>query len=58
MEPAWLIDGAELECVPPDDRGLAYGDGLFETIAAPGGRLRHFERHAAHVLARIPHSPA
>lgn len=47
MEPAWLIDGAELDGVPPDDRGLAYGDGLFETIAAPDGRLRHFDRHYA-----------
>jgi 4-amino-4-deoxychorismate lyase len=45
MEPAWLIDGNPTDLVPADDRGLAYGDGVFETIAAPDGRLRHFERH-------------
>ncbi len=29
----------------PDDRGLAYGDGLFETIAIKEGRLLRLERH-------------
>ena len=29
----------------PDDRGLAYGDGLFETIAVEGGRLSRFAWH-------------
>ena len=45
METAWLIDGAATDLIAADDRGLAYGDGLFETIAAPNGRLRHYERH-------------
>ena len=43
-----LIDGREEECVDALDRGLQYGDGLFETIAVEGGRPRfvdwHFER--------------
>jgi len=30
----WAEDGA----LPPGDRGLAYGDGLFETIAITGGK--------------------
>jgi 4-amino-4-deoxychorismate lyase len=28
-----------------DDRGLQYGDGLFETMSAQDGRVWHFERH-------------
>lgn len=44
---AW-IDGVEDGALPVSDRGLHYGDGLFETIAAAGGRLRfealHWER--------------
>ena len=47
MEPAWLIDGEPHFGVPPDDRGLAYGDGLFETIAAPAGRMQRFDLHYA-----------
>lgn len=31
--------------VPEDDRGLLLGDGLFETLLAADGVLRHFERH-------------
>jgi 4-amino-4-deoxychorismate lyase len=47
MQTAWLIDGTEHSCVSPSDRGLAYGDGLFETIAAPGGEVRRLEAHLA-----------
>lgn len=40
----WWIDGAEVPAggstLPLDDRGLAYGDGLFETIAIRDGALR------------------
>jgi 4-amino-4-deoxychorismate lyase len=43
----WLVNG-QTTGVDPADRGLAYGDGLFETMAADGGRIRwldyHFER--------------
>ncbi len=43
--PGMWIDGHETECLPGDDRGLAYGDGLFETLAVIGGRVRHAEAH-------------
>ncbi len=33
------------------DRGLQYGDGLFETVTCLGGRPRWFDRH----LARLAH---
>jgi 4-amino-4-deoxychorismate lyase len=43
-----LIDGIEADRLPIDDRGLQFGDGLFETIAVHNGGLclwlRHFER--------------
>ena len=48
---AWLIDGKPQAGISPADRGLAYGDGLFETIAAPGGRARRFEKHFARLSA-------
>lgn len=41
------IDGVEGSAVPADDRGLQYGDGLFETILLRGGRPRFFEAHLA-----------
>lgn len=46
-----LVDGRETEQVPVSDRGLQYGDGLFETIAVRSGRPRllglHLERLAS-----------
>jgi 4-amino-4-deoxychorismate lyase len=48
---AVLIDGHPGECLPVTDRGLSYGDGLFESLAlADGGPClweRHLERLAA-----------
>ncbi len=45
-----LVNGREGELLDPADRGLQYGDGLFETIAVQDGRPRflewHFERLA------------
>jgi 4-amino-4-deoxychorismate lyase len=45
-----LVNGREDGSIDPFDRGLAYGDGLFETIAVVDGRPRflewHFERLA------------
>lgn len=38
------LDGAA-DAPGPDDRGFAYGDGLFETIAVRAGRPRLLERH-------------
>lgn len=40
-----LVDGREGERIDPLDRGLQYGDGLFETIAVQGGRPRLLEWH-------------
>ena len=31
--------------LPFDDRGLAYGDGLFESIAVRGGQVRRIAQH-------------
>jgi 4-amino-4-deoxychorismate lyase len=41
----------ELDAVPPDDRGFAYGDGLFETMRAAAGDLPWWPAHWAR-LAR------
>jgi 4-amino-4-deoxychorismate lyase len=41
----WLVDGIDGALVDPLDRGLQYGDGLFETIAVLGGRPRFFDWH-------------
>lgn len=40
-----LVDGIPAESVPCSDRGLAYGDGLFETVALVNGEPRHWRRH-------------
>ncbi len=40
-----LVNGAWSECLSLYDRGLHYGDGLFETIAWTGGRARAWQRH-------------
>lgn len=39
------VDGARADSVPVDDRGLQYGDGLFETLLMRGGRPRFLEAH-------------
>jgi 4-amino-4-deoxychorismate lyase len=41
----WLINGRAGDSVPVDDRGLAYGDGLFETIAVRDGSCRFLDLH-------------
>jgi 4-amino-4-deoxychorismate lyase len=45
--PAALIDGLPGEAVALQDRGLHYGDGLFETLRWERGQLRWFGRHMA-----------
>jgi 4-amino-4-deoxychorismate lyase len=40
----WLVNG-QPNGVDPADRGLAYGDGLFETMAASDGRIRRLDLH-------------
>lgn len=46
-----LINGKSAAKISALDRGLQYGDGLFETIAVINGKLRLWERHMAR-LAR------
>lgn len=41
------VDGARGDQVPADDRGLQYGDGLFETILVRAGGPRFLEAHLA-----------
>ncbi|MBL4607406.1 MAG: aminodeoxychorismate lyase [Pseudomonadales bacterium] len=44
MKKSW-VNGAECHSVSLSDRGLAYGDGLFETILYESGSLRLLEQH-------------
>lgn len=44
MNTLWLVNGKP-SGVDPADRGLAYGDGLFETMAAADGRIRWLDLH-------------
>lgn len=39
------VDGQPADSVPLKDRGLAYGDGLFETIAVKAGQPVLLDRH-------------
>lgn len=41
------IDGVAGTTVPVDDRGLQYGDGLFETVLVRDGRPRFLDAHFA-----------
>ena len=45
MQPRCLIDGRPAETVAADDRGLNYGDGLFETLAVRDGACEFWDRH-------------
>ncbi len=42
-----LINGQPADRIPVSDRGLQYGDGLFETLAVIDSRPRLWERHMA-----------
>lgn len=42
-----LVNGSETAGIAADDRGLQYGDGLFETMAASGGRIPYLALHLA-----------
>jgi 4-amino-4-deoxychorismate lyase len=46
VETLWLVNG-ERSGVDPADRGLAYGDGLFETMRAERGTVMRFDLHYA-----------
>lgn len=43
----WLINGDIADSIPAGDRGLAYGDGLFETIAVRANKARFLRQHLA-----------
>lgn len=49
MSLAWL-DGQPAEALPITDRGLAYGDGLFETLRVSRGKPLRLERHWARLV--------
>ena len=40
-----MIDGRETTDLPADDRGLAYGDGLFETMRLTDGVVPLLKLH-------------
>ncbi len=46
-----LVDGRLASSIPASDRGLHYGDGLFETMAWINGRIPLFERHWMRLVA-------
>lgn len=46
-----LVNGQPVDAIPVDDRGLAYGDGLFETMLARRSRLPLLDRHVERLLA-------
>jgi 4-amino-4-deoxychorismate lyase len=41
----WLVNGVAASTIRLDDRGLSYGDGLFETIAVRSGSCRFLAEH-------------
>ena len=40
-----LVNGKPIDHVPTSDRGLLYGDGVFETIAVNNGQLHFWSEH-------------
>lgn len=46
-----VVDGITSAALPTDDRGLHYGDGVFETIALHGSMPQHWARHLARMEA-------
>jgi 4-amino-4-deoxychorismate lyase len=39
-----LVNGTAADGVPANDRGLAYGDGVFRTLLVAAGEVRHWQR--------------
>lgn len=46
-----LVDGSPADSIPADDRGLAYGDGVFRTLAMRSGTAPLWARHYAKLAA-------
>jgi branched-chain amino acid aminotransferase len=59
----WLngaLQDSGVACIDPADRGLLFGDGLFETMTARGGKVAQLEAHAARLrqgcdVLRLPY---
>ncbi len=49
--PQVLVNGVPAGSVSTQDRGLHYGDGLFETLRCEQGRIRWLDRHLARLRA-------
>lgn len=49
--PPALVDGVASSAVAVDDRGLAFGDGVFETIAVVAGRPALWDEHLKRLRA-------
>lgn len=52
--PVW-VNGAEHGSIDPNDRGLAYGDGVFETLRVEKGRAIFLEEHFERLSLGIAH---
>lgn len=46
-----FVDGAQADSIPADDRGFAYGDGVFRTLAVRAGKAPLWDRHYAKLAA-------
>ena len=46
-----MINGRTTDCLTSADRGLLYGDGLFETIAVKDGVVCHWQQHLQRLQA-------
>ena len=55
-----FIGDTQVDAVPANDRGLAYGDGVFETMRVDAGALPLWARHRARLIegARQSNTPA
>ncbi len=51
LAPRLLINGRRSRCLDAFDRGLHYGDGLFETVRLRHGRLSLWQAHMARLRA-------
>ncbi|MCU0759923.1 MAG: aminodeoxychorismate lyase [Steroidobacteraceae bacterium] len=51
MSVATWVDGVPCAALPADDRGLLYGDGVFETLVCERGRPRFLAQHLARLAA-------
>lgn len=46
-----MVNGRYTDSLPVSDRGLLYGDGVFETLAVEQGRPRYWSRHLVRLRA-------